>query len=134
MGTASVTHVLLKGDESYMCGLVMVANFGPGHWLVLAVVMVLMFAGNKLPGASRSLGKSLRLFKSELHELHTEDKADEPAAPPGPGGADQHPCGSSSRPNQHRRLTVKRDPVSASRSKRGADAGPCTGLLAPRRF
>ena len=54
-----------------MCGLVMVANFGPGHWLVLAVVMVLMFAGNKLPGASRSLGKSLRLFKSELHELHT---------------------------------------------------------------
>ena len=67
-----------------MCGLVMVANFGPGHWLVLAVVMVLMFAGNKLPGASRSLGKSLRLFKSELHELHNEDKADEPAAPPTP--------------------------------------------------
>ena len=62
----------------------MVANFGPGHWLVLAVVMVLMFAGNKLPGASRSLGKSLRLFKSELHELHNEDKADEPAAPPTP--------------------------------------------------
>ena len=62
----------------------MVANFGPGHWLVLAVVMVLMFAGNKLPGASRSLGKSLRLFKSELHELHTADKADEPAAPSTP--------------------------------------------------
>ena len=62
----------------------MVANFGPGHRLVLAVVMVLMFAGNKLPGAARSLGKSLRLFKSELRQLHTEDKADEPAAPPTP--------------------------------------------------
>ena len=62
----------------------MVANFGPGHRLVLAVVMVLMFAGNKLPGASRSLGKSLRLFKSELRQLHTEDKADEPAARPTP--------------------------------------------------
>ena len=60
----------------------MVANFGPAHLLVLAVVMVLMFAGNKLPDASRSLGKSLRLFKSELHELHTADKADEPAARP----------------------------------------------------
>ena len=46
--------------------------------------MVLMFAGNKLAGASRSLGKSLRLFKSELRQLHTEDKADEPAAPPTP--------------------------------------------------
>jgi sec-independent protein translocase protein TatA len=62
----------------------MVANFGPGHRLVLAVVMVLMFAGNKLPDASRSLGKSLRLFKSEARQLHTEDKADEPAAPPTP--------------------------------------------------
>ena len=60
----------------------MFANFGPGHWLVLAVVMVLVFAGNKLPGAARSLGKSLRIFKSELHELHTEDKHDKPAIPP----------------------------------------------------
>jgi len=47
--------------------------------LVLAVVMVLMVGGNKLPGACCSLGKSLRLFKSELLELHTADKADEPA-------------------------------------------------------
>jgi sec-independent protein translocase protein TatA len=46
--------------------------------------MLLMFAGNKLPGAARSLGKSLRLFKSELRQLHTEDKADEPAARPTP--------------------------------------------------
>ena len=44
----------------------MFANFGPGHWLVLAVVMVLMFAGNKLPGAARALGTSLRIFKSEF--------------------------------------------------------------------
>jgi Sec-independent protein translocase protein TatA len=103
--------------------------------LVLAVVMVLMFGGNKLPGASCSLGKSLRLFKSELHELHTADKADEPAArPPGSRWGGSTPCGSGSRPQQHRRLTVKRDPVFGSRSKRGADPVPCTGLLAPRRF
>ena len=69
-----------KGDELHVE--VHVCHFGPGH--VLAVVTVLMFAGNKLPGASRSLGKSLRLFKSELRQLHTEDKADEPAAPPTP--------------------------------------------------
>jgi sec-independent protein translocase protein TatA len=62
----------------------MLANFGPGHWLVLAVVMVLMFAGNKLPGAARALRTSLRIFKSELHELHTEDKADKPAFSPTP--------------------------------------------------
>lgn len=62
----------------------MFANFGPGHWLVLAVVMVLLFAANKLPGAARSLGKSVRIFKSELHELHTGDKDDKPAISPTP--------------------------------------------------
>ncbi len=46
--------------------------------------MVLMFAGNELPGAARSLGTSLRIFKSELHELHTEDNPDTPAIPPTP--------------------------------------------------
>jgi sec-independent protein translocase protein TatA len=62
----------------------MLANFGPGHWLVLAVVMVLRCAGNELPGAARSLVTSLRIFRSELLELHTEDKADKPAASPIP--------------------------------------------------
>jgi sec-independent protein translocase protein TatA len=63
---------------------VMSANSDPGDWLVPAVVMVLMFAGNELPGAARPVGTSLRIFKSELHELHTEDKADTPAIPPTP--------------------------------------------------
>lgn len=70
--------------------------------------MVLMFAGNKLPRAARALRTSLRIFKSELHELHTEDKADKPAFRA--GGADQHPCGPGCRPNQHRRLTIKHEP------------------------
>ena len=52
----------------------MFANFGPGHWLVLGVVMVLMFAGSKLPEAARYGGKSLRILKSELQELHTDDR------------------------------------------------------------
>lgn len=44
----------------------MFANFGPGHWAVLAVAMILLFGAKKLPDAARSLGKSLRIFKSEL--------------------------------------------------------------------
>jgi sec-independent protein translocase protein TatA len=74
---------LLIGEEFHV-EVVMFANFGPGHRLVLPVVMVLMFAGNKLPGAARSLGKSLRIFKSELHELHTEHKDDTAAISPTP--------------------------------------------------
>jgi len=62
----------------------MFANFGPGHWAVLAVVMIMLFGAKKLPDAARSLGKSLRIFKSELGELHNEGKPEEPDAPATP--------------------------------------------------
>jgi sec-independent protein translocase protein TatA len=74
----------------------MFANFGPGHWAVLAVVIIMLFGAKKLPDAARSLGKSLRIFKSELGELQAagrlekhdtnhapvpSERADVPAAP-----------------------------------------------------
>jgi sec-independent protein translocase protein TatA len=62
----------------------MFANFGPGHWAVLAVVMILIFGAKKLPDAARSLGKSLRIFKSELRELQDEIHPEKPDAPPTP--------------------------------------------------
>jgi sec-independent protein translocase protein TatA len=52
----------------------MLANFGPGHWAVLAIVMIVLFGAKKLPDAARSLGKSMRIFKAELGELHNEGK------------------------------------------------------------
>ena len=62
----------------------MFANFGPGHWAVLVVAMIVLFGAKKLPDAARSLGKSLRIFKSELRELHNDVKIDLPDAPPTP--------------------------------------------------
>jgi sec-independent protein translocase protein TatA len=62
----------------------MFANFGPGHWAVLVVAMIVLFGAKKLPDAARSLGKSLRIFKSEVRELHNEVKVDLPDAPPTP--------------------------------------------------
>jgi sec-independent protein translocase protein TatA len=62
----------------------MFANFGPGHWAVLAVVMILLFGAKRLPDTARSLGKSLRIIKSELGELHNDVKPDTPGAPPTP--------------------------------------------------
>jgi sec-independent protein translocase protein TatA len=58
----------------------MFANFGPGHWAVLAVVVILLFGAKKLPDAARSLGKSLRIFKSEVRELQNEGKTETPSA------------------------------------------------------
>jgi len=60
------------------------ANFGPGHWAVLAVAMIVLFGAKKLPDAARSLGTSLRIFTSEVRELHNEVKVDLPDVPPTP--------------------------------------------------
>lgn len=51
-------------------------SLSPWHWAILAVVVVLLFGAKKLPDAARSLGKSMRIFKSELREMQTENKAE----------------------------------------------------------
>jgi sec-independent protein translocase protein TatA len=59
-----------------------VGSLSPWHWAILAVVMVLLFGAKRLPDAARSLGKSLRIFKSEVRELQSESKPETPAASP----------------------------------------------------
>ena len=56
-----------------------VGSLSPWHWAILAVVVILLFGAKKLPDAARSLGKSMRIFKSELREMQTEGKSDAPS-------------------------------------------------------
>ncbi len=51
-------------------------SLSPWHWAILAVVVVLLFGAKKLPDAARSLGKSMRIFKSEMREMQTENRDD----------------------------------------------------------
>ncbi len=51
-------------------------SLSPWHWAVIAILLVLMFGAKKLPDAARSLGKSMRIFKSEIREMQTENKAE----------------------------------------------------------
>ena len=67
----------------------MFANFGPGHWAVLAIVMIVLFGAKKLPDSARSLGKSMRIFKAELGELHNEGTLDILDAAPNPGPSER---------------------------------------------
>jgi sec-independent protein translocase protein TatA len=48
----------------------------PGHLAVIALVFVLVFGFRRLPDAARSLGQSLRIFKSEVRELNHDTKPD----------------------------------------------------------
>ncbi len=54
-------------------------SLSPWHWAILAVVVIVLFGAKKLPDAARSLGKSMRIFKSEIREMQNETKA-EPSA------------------------------------------------------
>lgn len=46
----------------------------PVHLLILLLVVIVIFGANKLPGAARSLGRSMRIFKSEVEAMGDEDK------------------------------------------------------------
>jgi sec-independent protein translocase protein TatA len=49
----------------------------PWHWLIVIAVFVLLFGAKKLPDAARSLGKSMRIFKSEIKEMQSDGKPDD---------------------------------------------------------
>jgi len=53
----------------------------PWKILIVAVVLIVLFGSKKLPDAARSLGRSMRILKSEVSSLHEDD----PELPP------QHP-------------------------------------------
>ncbi|HEU5034747.1 MAG TPA: Sec-independent protein translocase subunit TatA [Mycobacteriales bacterium] len=49
--------------------------------LIIAVVILVLFGSKKMPDAARSLGRSLRILKTEVKDLHHDDEPARPAAP-----------------------------------------------------
>ena len=43
------------------------------HLIILVLVIVLLFGAKRLPDAARGLGRSLRIFKSEVSQLKDDD-------------------------------------------------------------
>ena len=52
----------------------------PWHWVIVAIVVIALFGYKKLPEASRSLGRSLRIFKTEIKGMTEDDRTRENAA------------------------------------------------------
>lgn len=67
-------------------------RLGPAEITILALVAVLLLGWKKLPDMARSLGRSMRVFKSEVSEMKNDGKSAQgapvqgevvpPAAPP----------------------------------------------------
>ncbi len=47
--------------------------------VVLVVIVIAVFGANRLPGAARSLGRSMRIFKSEVKAMHDDDETKPPS-------------------------------------------------------
>jgi sec-independent protein translocase protein TatA len=76
----------------------------PAFLLILVGLVAVLFGGKRLPDAARGLGRSMRIFKSEVKQMQDDDKKPKPASspvegrlidPPGPvpGASADQPTG-----------------------------------------
>ncbi|MBL7502555.1 Sec-independent protein translocase subunit TatA [Frankia sp. CNm7] len=59
-------------------------NLGTTEIIIIAIVVLVLFGAKKLPEASRSLGRSLRIFKAETKGLREDDVTPAPQPSPTP--------------------------------------------------
>ena len=50
--------------------------------LIIAVVILILFGSKKMPDAARSLGRSLRILKTEVKGMHDDDEKPTAATTP----------------------------------------------------
>lgn len=63
----------------------MFRSLGPPEIILILVVLVLLFGAKRLPDAARSLGRSMRIFKSEVKQMGEDgDESASPAPAPAP--------------------------------------------------
>ena len=63
----------------------------PAHVIIVLVLVVLLFGAKRLPDVAKSVGQSLKIFKSEIKDLKDDPSttsAGHPAAPPAQAPAD----------------------------------------------
>ncbi|THJ72240.1 twin-arginine translocase TatA/TatE family subunit [Candidatus Frankia alpina] len=71
-------------------------DIGTPELLIVIVVVVVLFGAKRLPDAARSLGRSLRIFKSEIKDLHDDDHPAPTAGEPAPAAVTPSPTPSAS--------------------------------------
>ena len=111
----------------------------PWKILIVAVVILVLFGSAKLPGAARSLGKSMRILKAEVKDLH-EEEAEPATAGPGIAGPHRRSRRSRRRPQAAAQQAERTAPAAAGDlsslrrlSQRLAQASPPIGGIRPKR-
>ena len=108
----------------------MFRNFGPAEIIVVLVVLILLFGAKRLPDAARSLGRSMRIFKSEVKEMKHDDDAADRLGHRAPATAPERPREVEGRVVDAPRAPARRDPRAGPGAHRprpltGADHPGC---------
>ncbi|HEY2277817.1 MAG TPA: Sec-independent protein translocase subunit TatA, partial [Streptosporangiaceae bacterium] len=64
-----------RGGSSPPLRTEMIGDLFDSPWkiLIVAIVIIVLFGSAKLPAAARSLGKSMRILKTEVSSLHDDE-------------------------------------------------------------
>ncbi len=60
-----------------MCNLLLFMGLGTGELVVIALVVLLLFGGKKIPELMKGLGKGVKSFKEGMNEV--KDEIEKPA-------------------------------------------------------
>lgn len=60
-----------------MNNLLFLGNFGTGEIIIIAIIVLLLFGGRKIPELMKGLGKGIRNFKDGVKGVEDDIKLDE---------------------------------------------------------
>ena len=59
-----------------MTNLLFIGNLGTGEIVIIALVVLLLFGGKKIPELMRGIGKGVRSFKDGMYDIEKEINED----------------------------------------------------------
>ena len=98
----------------------------PWHIIILVIVLVLLFGAKRLPGAAKSLGESMHIFKRSVQGLNPDDQLT--ANPPQPAGAALPPVDAT----QQQLLDLQRQVADLQRQSAAVASGQAGQTEAPQ--
>ncbi len=61
-----------------MNNILFLGNFGAGEIVIIALIVLLLFGGKKIPELMRGIGKGVKSFKDGVKGLEEDINSDEP--------------------------------------------------------
>lgn len=76
---ATETETKNQPNENDMKTLLFIGNMGAGEIIVIALIVLLLFGGKKIPELMKGLGKGVRSFKEGMNNIEKEIDGDDAA-------------------------------------------------------